>query len=50
RFNNLLNSTIHTTYRILLHSLLMPELRDLLMIIILLQVYLRKPCYDFYFL
>ena len=35
RFNNSLNSTIHTTYRISLRSLLIPKPRDLLLKVVI---------------
>ncbi|KAF1928462.1 hypothetical protein M421DRAFT_101255 [Didymella exigua CBS 183.55] len=52
RFDDSLNSAIHTTYRISLRSSSMPEPRDPLLkvVIILPHVHLRKPCYNFYFL
>ncbi|KAF1839870.1 hypothetical protein K460DRAFT_297769, partial [Cucurbitaria berberidis CBS 394.84] len=40
RFNNLLNSAIYTTFRILLRSLLMPELRDLLLKVVIIIYFL----------
>ncbi|EMD91248.1 hypothetical protein COCHEDRAFT_1103804 [Bipolaris maydis C5] len=58
RFDDSLNSAIHTTYRISLRSSSMPEPRDPLLkvafifccVMIPPQVHLRRPCYDFYFL
>ncbi|KAF2834113.1 hypothetical protein M501DRAFT_944873 [Patellaria atrata CBS 101060] len=65
RLDDSLNSAIHITYRISLRSSSMPEPRDPLLkpagltmpdrdvytlLMILPQVHLRKPCYDFYFL
>ncbi|KAF1839858.1 hypothetical protein K460DRAFT_297865, partial [Cucurbitaria berberidis CBS 394.84] len=40
RFDNLLNSAIYTTFRILLRSLLMPELRDLLLKVVIIIYFL----------
>ncbi|KXN87152.1 Putative uncharacterized protein ART3 [Leucoagaricus sp. SymC.cos] len=75
RFNDSLNSAIHITYHISLHSSSIRELHfhaasltsglatddpsnettigaqvDEYSIMILLQVHLQKPCYNFYFL
>jgi hypothetical protein len=41
RFDDLLNSTIHTTYRISLRSSLMLEPRDLLLKVVIIKVFRR---------